>query len=156
MLDFRTDNAVSHIGKELFVSDWTPITQKQVTGFAEATFDLDWMHVDVERSRRESPYKETIVQGFLMQSLVIYFNHQANLVPADTAYGLNYGMDKVRFLLPVPTGSRVRDRIVLTDFHERSPGRFMQRSTHTLELEGHDKPAMVADWLVLWFRTLNS
>ncbi len=156
MAAYRIADMPGLIGKEVFVSDWTPITQKQVTGFAEATLDLDWMHVDVERSKRESPYQGTIVQGFLMQSLVIYFNHKAGLVPADTEYGLNYGMEKVRFLLPVPTGSRVRDRITLTDFHERSPGRFMQRSTHTLELEGHGKPAMVADWLVLWFRTLNS
>ena len=156
MAAYRIADMPRLIGTEVFVSDWTPITQKQVTGFAEATLDLDWMHVDVARSQRESPYKGTIVQGFLMQSLVIYFNHKAGLVPADTEYGLNYGMEKVRFLLPVPTGSRVRDRITLTDFHERSPGRFMQRSTHTLELEGHDKPAMVADWLVLWFQTLNS
>lgn len=156
MIDFRTDNLAAHIGRELFVSDWLAITQEQVTGFADATLDRDWMHVDVERSKRESPYKGTIVQGFLMQSLVIHFTHQAGLQPKDTEYGLNYGMERVRFLLPVPTGARVRDRITLTDFHERSPGRFLQRSTHTLELEGSDKPAMVADWLVLWFRTLDS
>jgi acyl dehydratase len=155
MIDFRIATARQYIGKELFVSDWTVITQEMVTGFATATLDPDWMHVDVERSRRESPYGGTIVQGFLMQSLIIYFTHVAELQPSDTAYGLNYGMDKVRFLAPVPTGSRVRDRITLTDFQERSPGRYLHKSTHTIELEGSDKPAVVADWLVLWFKDLK-
>ena len=155
MIDFRIATARQYIGKELFVSDWTVITQEMVTGFAAATLDPDWMHVDVERSRRESPYGGTIVQGFLMQSLVIYFTHVAGLQPSDTAYGLNYGMDKVRFLAPVPTGARVRDRITLTDFQERSPGRYLQKSTHTIELEGSDKPAVVADWLALWFKDLK-
>ena len=153
-MEFRTDNAAQYIGRELAVSDWLTISQAQVTGFANSTLDPDWMHVDVERSRRESPYGETIVQGFLMQSLVIYFLHTANLQPNDTAYGLNYGMDRVRFLVPVVTGSRVRDRIVLTDFSPRGVDRYLMKTTHTLELEGSQKPAMVAEWLALWFRHL--
>jgi acyl dehydratase len=153
-MDFTTDTAARYIGQELSVSDWLTISQPQVTGFAECTLDPDWMHVDVERSRRESPYRETIVQGFLMQSLVIYFLHQANLQPRDTAYGLNYGMDRVRFLVPVVTGSRVRDHIVLTGFSPRGEGRYLMKTTHTLDLEGSSKPAMVAEWLVLWFRDL--
>jgi acyl dehydratase len=152
---FTIATAPQFVGKEVYVSDWLPITQKMVTGFADATLDPDWMHVDVERSKRESPYEGTIVQGFLMQSLIIHFTHKGHVQPSDIAYGLNYGMDKVRFLTPVRTGSRVRDRIVLTAFHERSPGRFLQRSTHTVEVEGDSKPAVVADWLVLWFKDLK-
>ncbi|MGH6954048.1 MAG: MaoC family dehydratase [Alphaproteobacteria bacterium] len=156
MLDYRIDNAHQFIGKELAVSDWLRIDQPMVTTFANTTLDPDWMHVDVARSRRESPYGGTIVQGFLMLSLVIHFGHVLGTQPKDTAYGLNYGLDKVRFLAPVLVGARVRNHVVLADFRERSPGRYLQRTTNTLEVEGSDKPGMVADWLVLWFRDLDS
>jgi len=153
---YRIDNMKDFIGKEIHLSPWLTVTQEMVTGFATATLDPDWMHVDVPRSRRESPFGETIVQGFLMQSLIIHFTHEGHAEPEDIAYGLNYGMDRVRFLLPVKTGSRLRDRIVLTGFDERATGRYLQRTTHTIEVEGETKPAVVADWLVLWFKTLQS
>ena len=91
-----------------------------------------------------------------MLSLVIYFGHMGGTQPKDTAYALNYGLDRVRFLAPVRTGSRVRNHVVLMDFHERAPGRYLQKTTNTLEIEGLYKPGMVADWLVLWFRELTS
>jgi acyl dehydratase len=91
-----------------------------------------------------------------MLSLVIYFGHMGGTQPKDTAYALNYGLDRVRFLAPVRTGSRVRNHVVLTDFRERAPDRYLQKTTNTLEVEGLDKPGMVADWLVLWFRELTS
>ncbi len=156
MTDFRIATGKSLVGQEIHLSDWVTITQEMVTGFAATTLDPDWMHVDVARSRRESPYGETIVQGFLMQSLIIYFTHKGAAQPSDVAYGLNYGMDKVRFLVPVRTGSRVRDRITLTGFDERAPGRYLQRSHHVVEVEGETKPAVVADWLTLWFKELDS
>jgi acyl dehydratase len=156
MVEFRTDTAHQLIGKELAVSDWLTIDQDMVTRFATTTLDPDWMHVDVERSRRSSPYGGTIVQGFLMLSLVIHFGHVGGAQPRDTAYALNYGLDRVRFLAPVRTGSRVRNRVVLADFRGRGPGRYLQRTTNTLEVEGLDRPGMVADWLVLWFRDLTA
>ena len=100
MLEFRTDTAYQFIGKELAVSDWLTIDQNMVTTFATTTLDPDWMHVDVARSRESSPYGGTIVQGFLMLSLVIYFGHMGGTQPRDTAYALNYGLDRVRFLTP--------------------------------------------------------
>ena len=156
MVEFRTDTAHQLIGKELYVSDWLTIDQQMVTSFATTTLDPDWMHVDVARSRKSSPYGGTIVQGFLMLSLVIYFGHMGGTQPKDTAYALNYGLDRVRFLAPVQTGSRVRNHVVLTDFRERAPDRYLQKTTNTLEVEGLAKPGMVADWLVLWFRELTS
>lgn len=155
-MDFTTETAPGLIGRELAVSDWVTVTQDMVDKFADATKDPDWMHVDVARSERESPYGGTIVQGFLNMSLVIYFTHTLKLQPGDTVYGLNYGIDRARFLTPVRTGTRVRDRFVLTDFTARGEGRYLMKSTHTIEAEGEDKPAAVVDWLALWFRDLDS
>lgn len=155
MIDLSLETTDNFIGKEIGVSDWLRLDQERVTTFAHTTLDPDWMHVDVERAKAESPWGGTIVQGFLMLSLVIHFNYELGLKPRGMAYALNYGLDRVRFISPVLVGARVRDRIVLTDFHERADGQYLCKSTHTLEVEGGERPAMVADWLTLWFRDLN-
>ena len=152
---FHVADGESHIGEELAVSDWTTLTQEQVDMFATATKDPDWMHVDVERSRQESPYGTTIVQGFLMMSLVIHLTHETNTEPAGVAYGLNYGMDRVRFTSVVTVGSRVRSRIKLLQVSPRGEGRYLYKTQHYLEVEGQEKPAMVADWLALFFTELE-
>ena len=154
-MELTIDTAAGHVGEEVALTDWLTITQEMVDGFAGATLDPDWMHVDVERSRRESPFGGTIVQGFLMSSLVIYFSEHGRILPTDAAYGLNYGIDRARYLTPVLTGSRVRDRIVLTDFHERGENRYLMKTHHTIEIEGEGKPGAVIDWLTLAFRTLE-
>ena len=153
---FHITGAEPHVGKEIAVSDWITIDQHQVDMFAESTRDPDWMHVDVERSRQESPYRSTIVQGFLMMSLLIHLSHECDLVPEGTEYGLNYGMDRVRFTAVVPVGSRVRVRVRLLDVTPRGEGRYLMKTANTLEVEGQDKPGMVADWLVLWFTALEA
>ena len=149
------DSAADHIGEEVATSDWITVTQEMVDGFAGATLDPDWMHVDVERSQRESPFGSTIVQGFLMSSLVIHFSHRCRVLPVDSAYGLNYGIDRARYLTPVRTGSRVRDRILLSDFRERGENRYLMKTRHTIEVEGAEKPAAVVDWLALMYRNLD-
>ena len=154
-MQLTIDTAADHIGEEVALTDWLTITQEMVDGFAGATLDPDWMHVDVERSQRESPFEGTIVQGFLMSSLVIYFSHHCGVVPADSAYGLNYGIDRARYLTPVRTGSRVRDRIVLCDFHERGENRYLMKTRHTIEVEGEERPGAVVDWLALMYRDLD-
>ena len=151
---FHVADGAQHVGEELAVSDWTTLTQEQVDMFATATKDPDWMHVDVERSRAESPYGATIVQGFLMMSLVIHLTHATATEPAGVAYGLNYGMDRVRFTSVVTVGSRVRSRIKLLDVAPRGEGRYLYKTQHYLEVEGQEKPAMVADWLSLFFTEL--
>ena len=152
---FHVADGAQHIGEQLAVSDWTTLTQEQVDMFASATKDPDWMHVDVERSQTESPYGTTIVQGFLMMSLVIHLTHETNTQPAGVAYGLNYGMDRVRFTSVVPVGSRVRSRIKLLDVTARGERRYLYKTQHYLEVEGQEKPAMVADWLSLFFTELE-
>ncbi len=152
---FRVEDGEEHVGEELAVSEWSTLTQQQVDMFATATKDQDWMHVDVERSRTESPYGTTIVQGFLMMSLVIHLTHETSTEPAGVAYGLNYGMDRVRFTSVVTVGSRVRTRIKLMDVTPRGEGRYLYKTQHYLEVEGQEKPAMVAEWLALYFTELE-
>ena len=95
----------------------------------------------------QSPFGGTIVQGFLISSLVIYFSHEFGGLPADASYGLNYGIDRARYLTPVLT--------TLTEFQERDEGRFLIKTNHVLELEGSEKPAAVVDWLTLNFADLD-
>jgi acyl dehydratase len=148
-------NMGDYVGEEIALTDWLTITQDMVDGFARATLDPDWMHVDVERSKVEGPFGGTIVQGFLCSSLVIYFSHEYGGLPVDAAYGLNYGIDRARYLTPVLTGSRVRDRITLTEYTERGEGRFLIKTNHVLELEGSERPAAIVDWLTLNYAELD-
>lgn len=149
---FHIDEAPQWIGKTIGTSPWVTVTQDMVDEFANSTHDPDWMHVDVERSRRESPYKETIVQGFLMLSLVIDLSHQIGLVPGGTSYALNYGLDRVRFTSVVLTGSRLRSHVTLVDATPRGDKGMLLKQQHRIEVENKEKPAVVADWLVLWFK----
>ncbi len=151
---FHIDDAVKYMGKEVAVSDWITIDQEQINGFAAATKDMDWMHVDVARCQRESPYGTTIAPGFLLMSLVIDLAHESGLTPGGTEYGLNYGMDRVRFTGVVPTGSRVRSRITLLEVTSKDGGRCLHKSQHVMEMEGQEKPVMIAEWLVMWFKNL--
>jgi acyl dehydratase len=148
---FHINDAANYVGRAIGVSPWVTIDQAMVDGFANSTHDPDWMHVDVERSRRESPYRGTIVQGFLMLSLLIDLSHQIGLVPKGTSYALNYGLDRVRFTSVVLTGARVRTHATLAAVEPRGEGRTLFKAHHRMEVEGQEKPSMVADWLTLWF-----
>ena len=149
---FLIENAEQYVGQELVVSDWVTITQEQVTTFGEITNHLHWMHLDAARATRESPYGGTLVQGFLMSSLLVQFNDMTGLRPADSAYALNYGYDRVRYLAPVVTGDgvRLRDRISLLSVEPKGDGRKLMKTSHVLEIEDLDQPALYAEWLALW------
>jgi acyl dehydratase len=149
---FLIETAEQYVGQELVVSDWVTITQDQVTTFGEITNHLHWMHLDAERAARESPYGGTLVQGFLMSSLLVQFNDMTELRPADSAYALNYGFDRVRYLAPVVTGNgvRLRDRISLLSVEDKGDGRKLMKTSHVLEVEVSDEPALYAEWLALW------
>ncbi len=144
-------NADEWVGREVAVSPWFTITQAQVDLFASATHDHDWMHIDPERAKRESPFGGPIAFGFLTLSMLSHFTHEAGLWPRGTAYGVNYGLDKMRFMAPVPVGSRIRARFVLGAFDERPDGGYRMASKVTIEIEGGEKPAMVADWIGLFY-----
>jgi acyl dehydratase len=133
----------SLIGQEVAVSDWVLITQERVQMFAEATGDHQWIHLDVERSRKESPYGATVAHGFLTLSLLPMLMQGAVSMPAFKM-GVNYGLNKVRFPAPVPVGSRVRGRMMLMSVEE-IPGGVQMIWQVTVECEGSDKPVCVAE-----------
>jgi acyl dehydratase len=137
------------VGKELGVTEWTTIEQKQINGFADFTGDHQWIHVDVERARRESPFGSTIAHGFLTLSLAAAWQYELGLIPADVSEALNYGLDKVRFLAPVKVGARIRDRLVLLSVEPHGKGRLLLKTRNTIEIEGESKPALIADTLSL-------
>lgn len=131
------------VGQEVAVSDWVEITQERVNLFADATGDQQWIHIDVERSRKESPFGGTVAHGFLTLSLLPMLMQMA-LVMSDVKMGVNYGLNKVRFPAPVPVGSRLRGRMTLLSV-EDIPGGAQVTWQVTMEREGSDKPVCVAE-----------
>ena len=147
MRRFKTiDELESAVGEELGPSDWLPVTQEMIDRFAEATGDFQWIHVDHERAKH-SPYGTTIAHGFLTLALLPRLRDQIYNI-ADIAARINYGCDKVRFLAPVPSGSRVRLRLKLARIESSRRGVRVD-SACTIELEGAPRPALVADQIVL-------
>ena len=148
-LSFET--AADRIGEEIAVTDWFDVTQPEVNAFADATRDHNWLHVDPERSAREGPAGGTIAHGFYTLSMLSYFSYETELWPEGTAYGMNYGLNKVRFIAPVPVGKRVRMHFVLRDFALQDSGGYLMTTECTAEIEGQTRPGMVAEWLGIFF-----
>lgn len=138
------------VGKEVFVSDWTQVTQEQINKFADATMDHQWIHVDVEKAAK-GPFGHTIAHGFLTLSHLPFFSYQVPLKFEGAKMSINYGLDKVRFLNPVASGSKIRDRIVLKSLEEKPGNRLLMTQVHTIEIEGQDKPACIAEALGMIF-----
>jgi acyl dehydratase len=137
------------IGQELGLSDWVAIDQQTIDAFAACTGDNQWIHVDVERAKRESPFRGPIAHGYLTLAMVAPLAMRVGVIPTDAAAGLNYGIDKVRFLAPVPAGARVRLRVVLAGIEPRESGQVIMKTLNTLEVEGSERPALVAETLAL-------
>jgi acyl dehydratase len=149
------DDLKRSVGKELGVTDWFTISQMEADIFGPLTQDWDSMHNDPEWGQ-QSPWGGTIAHGFHLLSLVSYFNRSAANLPiltSDKVYALNYGLDKVRFISPLRIGMRARDHVVLSAIREKRRGEHLVKTTHTVEIEGQDKPAMVAEHLALFVLT---
>ncbi len=136
-------------GHEAGPSDWLTVDQQRIDQFAEATGDHQYIHVDPERAAR-TPLGGTIAHGFLTLSLVPKLHEELAVVPAGAVMAFNYGLDKVRFLAPVRSGSRVRLRTTILDVRRKNAGRLLIAAEATVEIEGVDKPAMVAETLSLY------
>ena len=149
MGEFTIAEIGEHIGRELGVSDWVTIDQARIDTFANCTGDHQWIHVDVERAKRESPFRGPIAHGYLTLSMIAPLSMQIGILPKDSAAGLNYGIDKVRFLAPVPAGARVRLRVVLAGVEPREGGQAIMKTQNTLEVEGSQRPALIAETLAL-------
>jgi acyl dehydratase len=130
-------------GETLGTSDWVEVTQDMVNKFADATGDHQWIHVDVERAKKESPFGGPIAHGFLTVSLIPMLSWQV-FSSEGAKMGVNYGSNKVRFPAPVPVGSKVRSTLVLTEASMVGPA-VQTVVTHTIEVEGGEKPACIAE-----------
>ena len=138
------------VGQEIAVTDWFNVTQERIQQFADATLDHQWIHVDVERARRESPFKAPIAHGFLTLSLLPHFMHEALEIKQGVRLGVNYGLNRVRFVSPVRAGSNIRARIVLQTLKE-VPNGMEAVFNASVEVEDGKKPCCVAEWVVRYF-----
>ena len=138
------------VGQEVGVSDWILIDQARIDAFAAVTEDRQFIHVDPAAAAR-TPFGGTVAHGFLTLSLLSRFAADAMLIPEGVKMGVNYGFEKVRFMAPVRSGKRVRGRFRLERLDEKRPGQWQFVHKVTVEIEGEDKPALVADWIGLIF-----
>jgi acyl dehydratase len=147
MAQYSMASAPQFVGCGLGASGWVTIDQHRIDAFAACTGDQQWIHVDVERANRESPFGGPIAHGYLTLSLVAAMVMELGVIPPDAAAGLNYGLDKVRFIAPVKAGARVRTRANLVAVERQGGGRVLLKLSCTLEIEGETKPALVAELL---------
>ena len=138
----------SLVGTEIGFSEWLEIDQVRIDTFADVTEDRQFIHVNKELAEK-TPFGGTIAHGFLTLSLLSHFSEASGLVIEGVKMGINYGFEKIRFLAPVPNGSRVRGRFFLKSVVEKKEGNFLITYQVSVDIEGSEKPALVADWLTL-------
>lgn len=136
------------VGKEIGVSSWHLIDQPRIDTYAGVTEDHQFIHVDPDKAK-ETAFGTTIAHGFLTMSMMSVMSYEVMPAIAGTTMGVNYGFDKLRFISPVRSGKRVRGRFVLAEARLRKPNELQSRTNVTVEIEGEDKPALVAEWLGL-------
>jgi acyl dehydratase len=144
------DHIRSRVAEEVGASSWIAIGQPRIDSFADATEDRQFIHVDPDTAA-QTPFGGTVAHGFLTLSLLSRMGAEAMLVPEGAKMVVNYGLNRVRFLSPVPAGSRVRGRFRLDSVEEKAPGQILMLHSVTVEIEGIEKPALTAEWLGLVF-----
>lgn len=149
MSEITFANMTDLLGKELGTSSWVEVTQAAVNEFAHCTGDNQWIHVDVERAKKESPFGGPVAHGYLTLSMLSAMAMEIGVVPKGTAAALNYGLDKVRFLAPVPVGAKVRLRSKLVAFDRKDNGQYLMKTENEIEIEGAGKPALIAESLAM-------
>ena len=137
------------LNKQIAISDWKLISQERIDTFADCTEDYQFIHVDEKRAKNEGPFGNTIAHGFLSLSLLSTFANEAALSIENLKIVINYGFDKIRFIHPVNSGSRVRALFSLLGFSERNKNQFLIKYKVVIEIYGQKKPALVAEWLTL-------
>ena len=147
--NYTMATAPDFVGRELGTSYWVVVDQARIDQFAACTGDHQWIHVDVERARREGPFGGPIAHGYLTLSLVAATVMEVGVIPPDAATGLNYGLDKVRFLAPVKADARVRTRVALISAERQDGKRLLLKLDCRLEIEGEAKPAVIAETLCM-------
>jgi len=144
------DEIRARVGQEIGISSWILVDQTRIDAFAEATDDRQFIHTDPAAAAK-TPFGGTIAHGFLSLSLLSRMGAEAMLIPEGLRMAVNYGLDRVRFLAPVRSGSQVRGRFILDSVDMKAPGQVLMRHNVTVEIEGEDKPALTAVWLGLIF-----
>lgn len=145
------DELTGLVGQHLGTSEWLTVDQAMIDKFADATGDHQFIHVDPDKAKL-TPFGGTIAHGFLSLSLMPVLNQMSDMPrPAGVKMGVNYGGNKTRFLAPVRSGKRVRGHFKLLEIEEKRPGQWQQTVEYTLEIEGEDKPALIAEWISQFF-----
>jgi acyl dehydratase len=144
------DEIRGRVGQEVGISSWLTVDQARIDAFAQATEDRQFIHID-PAAAAQTPFGGTIAHGFLSLSLLSRMGAEAMLLPDGLKMAVNYGLDRVRFVAPVRSGTRVRGRFTLDSVEEKAPGQILFRHAVTVEIEGGDKPALTALWLGLMF-----
>lgn len=142
----KAQDLPSLVGKELEPSPWLEITQERVNQFADATNDHQFIHVDPKKAA-ETPFGGPIAHGFLTLSLLSYLNAESAIFPENMVMGINYGSDKVRYLMPVKVGQRIRSKQKVLEVTEKKPGQWLMKNAVTVEIEGEETPALIAEIL---------
>ncbi|HEY0422896.1 MAG TPA: MaoC family dehydratase [Rhodopila sp.] len=137
------------VGHEVGVSSWHVVDQNRINAYADVIEDHQFIHIDPERAKKETPFGTTVAHGFLTMSLLSIMSYEVMPVIQGTTMGVNYGFDRLRFISPVRSGSRVRGRFRLAEAKLRKPTELLSRTNVSVEIEGEEKPALVADWLGL-------
>lgn len=149
--DFDITELKSKIGQEIHVSEWVSVSQAETNDFARVTRDLDPNHINPEFARAQGPFGTTVLFGFQILSMLTFLCRplRAELGSGSLGHELNYGLNRVRFVRPIPVGARFRNRVTLKRIEPRKNGDYLVTTTNTIELEDGEKPAVVAEWLGL-------
>lgn len=150
MKTVKKEELAGLIGTEVGTSDWITINQDRINTFADVTEDHQFIHVD-EAKAKHTPFGTTIAHGFLTLSLLSKFSEQGSVTLEGVKMGMNYGFDKVRFLSPVPVGSKLRGRFTIKDSVEKRPGQFLITYDVTVDIDGGEKPALICEWMAMQF-----
>lgn len=150
MLTVAVEKLASYIDQPLGTSEWVVIDQDRINAFADITLDHQFIHVDVDKAKT-TPFGTTIAHGYLSLSLVSYFLAECGIAPEGAVMAINYGSDKVRFLQPVAVNSKVRGHGKLLEVSEKSPGQLLVKTGVSVEIDGQEKPALVAEILTMFF-----
>lgn len=149
-MEISPEHLDQFVGRELGPTDWLAIDQARIDAFADCTLDHQFIHVDPEAAKH-TPFGGTIAHGFLTLSLLSHFAARLQVGLQGMEMAVNYGLDRVRFISPVRVNSRVRVRAKVRDIQEKKTGQFQVRLEMTMEIEGEEKPALVAEWLLMQF-----
>jgi len=149
-IELTPEELEAMVGKEVGVSRWIEVDQKRIDQFADVTEDWQFIHVNPEAAAK-TPFGSTIAHGFLTMSLMVPMSYEVLPGIKGRTMGVNYGLDKLRFLAPVKSGKRVRGRFVLKEFTRKSPTQVLLKHEVTVEIEGEEKPALIAEWLGMSF-----